>query len=251
MPNLPAHMHLALQAAAELDHPMVQAHIGSFLLGSTSPDIRAMTKVPRDQTHFAPLSVDRVGAGVEGMFRQNPGLKDVDRLNWPTKAFVAGYINHLVADESWITSVYRTWFDRNSSSENQVEGNIWDRAVQLDMDREARIEMNSMEGVRSDLKGADEGVDVGFISNDALLQWRDWILEFSTWEFTWDRLNRAMQRMYRDDPGAAEQAQRFLEEMPRSLERVYERMSPEALAAYRESTISSSVELIREYLDAP
>ena len=43
MPNLPMHIYLANLAAEQLDWGSIQDHVGSFFLGSTTPDIRAMT----------------------------------------------------------------------------------------------------------------------------------------------------------------------------------------------------------------
>ena len=251
MPNLPAHIHLAHQAGARLNHPAVNEHQGSFLLGSTTPDIRAMAKWPRERTHFVPLTVDRVGAGAQAMFEAHPALRDSQAANGPTRAFVAGYINHLVADESWIINIYRNFFESHDGQQNRLRGNMWDRAMQLDMDREARADLDDMKGVSQLLEGAEEGVEVGFIDSETLAEWRRWVQEFNTWEFSWDRLARAMRRMYGEDQEAGAMAQQFLESMPQSLQQVYELVTPERLASYREATVNSSVDLIREYLDAP
>ena len=66
MPNLPMHIYLADQVARQLDRGNIHDHVGSFFLGATAPDIRAMTKWPRERTHFAPLSVDEIGTGARG-----------------------------------------------------------------------------------------------------------------------------------------------------------------------------------------
>ena len=44
MPNLPTHFSFALETLAALDDSSIKANLGSFLLGSTTPDIRARTK---------------------------------------------------------------------------------------------------------------------------------------------------------------------------------------------------------------
>ena len=249
MPNLPAHIQLACQAGARLDHPVLKAHEGCFLLGATTPDIRAMVKWPREQTHFAPLSVDQVGAGARAMFQGYPELRD-GKANAPTRAFVAGYVNHLVADESWIVNIYRVFFDGGEDPANRVMGNMWDRAMQLDMDREAKADSSEVRRVTELLEGAETGVELGFIDSDTLAEWRRWVQQFNSWEFSWERLARALRRMYGDDPEAASMAQQFIDDMPRSLEQVYDLVTPQRIASYRESAITSSMELIEEYLDA-
>ena len=74
MPNLPMHIHLANAVAEQLDRGYVFDHKGAYYLGSTAPDIRAMTRWPREQTHFAPLSVEEVGTGTKTMFQMHPEL---------------------------------------------------------------------------------------------------------------------------------------------------------------------------------
>ena len=74
MPNLPMHIYLCQQVAEELDWGYAHDHAGAAYLGSTTPDIRAMTKWDRARTHFSDLSVNHVGAGVQRMFELHPHL---------------------------------------------------------------------------------------------------------------------------------------------------------------------------------
>ena len=69
------HIYLADQVTQQLDRGYIFDHLGSYYLGSTAPDIRAMTRWPREQTHFAPLSVEEVGTGARTMFRMHPELQ--------------------------------------------------------------------------------------------------------------------------------------------------------------------------------
>ena len=247
MPNLPTHMSMAKEAAGRLSHPIIDRNMGTFLLGSTSPDIRIMTKWQRDQTHFAPLSFDKVGAGAEGMFQRHSGLADWARTSDQTKAFVSGYVTHLVSDETWIVDVYRTCFDGHSDLD-QVRADLWDRALQLDMDMASIAETGDMSWLRTHLDGAESGVDVGFIGSETLTQWREWVSEFTTRAYSWERLRGAARRMYRDRPEAEEMAQEFLRCLPDSLKTVYCEIPESMIAAYRDKAIGESVRFIREYL---
>ena len=261
MPNLPTHLSLAFQVAHRVAHPTIDTHLGSFLLGSTSPDIRVLTKSKRDQTHFAPLTIERIGTGVQGLFQTYPALADSSKMGNATKAFLSGYFTHLMADEGWILGIYRPYFDRNHPQGSEplftdhIQANMWDRALQLDVDKAAREEMGDMPGgmdaVRSLLNDSESGVDVGFITPENLSQWREWVTDFTTWEFAWDRLRFAARRMYQDDTGATEMVEEFLQCVPSSLERVYNKIPAEKIAAYREKVIEGSVGLIKEYLSVP
>ena len=257
MPNLPSHIHLAQQAAELLDWGHVFDHIGSYYLGSTSPDIRAMTRWPRERTHFAPLSVEEVGTGARTMLQRYPELADHPGMPPPTRAFVLGYISHLVADEVWITTMFRPHFDNdNMITDSEVEAHIWDRALQLDMDRQTLVAMN--EGINGETTGyhsaseamvcADQGVEVEFLEAEVLQEWRDWVRRFIGWEFSWDRLKRALNRMYRDNDDVQQAVDRFLQGMPYSLERVYEKIPEEKMTAYRKQVLDETVVAAREYI---
>ena len=84
MPNLPMHIYICQQVAVELDWGYVHDHPGAAYLGSTTPDIRAMTKWDRARTHFSDLSVTHVGAGVQRMFELHPHLAGSDNGLSPT-----------------------------------------------------------------------------------------------------------------------------------------------------------------------
>ena len=240
-----------MATAESLGLPVVQRHLGSFLLGSTTPDIRSMTKGKRDDTHFASLDLTWVGEGMGGLLQTHPALADSSKINDATKVFLSGYFTHLVADETWIIEMYRTYFDGQRVVDDGVLANIWDRALQLDMDRAAGEELDGMDQVRSMLLGSESGVDVGFIEPDTLVQWREWVTEFTTREFSWDRLRFLTRRMYRDDPDAAQMVEEFLLGAPGSLESVYDRIPEERIGEYREQVITEAARLIREYLGEP
>lgn len=249
MPNLPMHVFLANQAAAQLDLGNVYDHVGSFFLGSTSPDIRAMTRLPRENTHFAPLSVEVIGTGARTMLERHPELTDHPNITPATQAFILGYISHLVADEVWITTMYRAYFaEETRVAGDQVEAHIWDRALQLEMDRRAFPAMNGFEQAAEDIICSDRLLGVPFLERDVLDEWREWVHRFMGWEFSWERLKRALNRMYRDNGDVQQSVDRFLKAMPYSLEHVYEKVPEELLDTYQQRVLEETVFHAREYL---
>jgi hypothetical protein len=252
MPNLPMHIHLANQVAEQLDWGYVYDHIGSFYLGSTSPDIRAMTKWPREQTHFAPLSVRDVGTGTRTMFRNYPELLEESGQSSATRTFLLGYICHLASDEVWITTVYRPNFDIGSEETrltgDQIQADIWDRAVQLDMDRlslpDVRGPMNAGDAVAC----GDEGVSVSFFEDGLLSQWKDRVAGFVGREFDWSRLKFALNRMYRDNDEVQQSVDLFLERMPYSLEELYLRIPEAKVENYQREAVAATIAHVREFL---
>ena len=113
MPNLPTHIELAWQASLTIKDSVLDENLGQYLLGSTAPDIRVITKKPRSQYHFVNLDFDSIGEGTKGLFDTYPHLRDKSSLPSDQAALIAGYITHLVADETWITNMYRTYFADN------------------------------------------------------------------------------------------------------------------------------------------
>lgn len=249
MPNLPMHIYLAHQVAEELDWGFVHDHLGSCFLGSTTPDIRAMTKWDRERTHFAPLSVEEVGAGVRRMFKLYPELADHQNQSPETRAFLLGYVSHLVADEVWITTMFRPHFSRDHRiTETEIEGHVWDRALQLDMDRKVLLENDSLSQASDVICDAEQGVIISFLEDAMLQEWRQWVARFLGWDFTWERLKRALNRMYRNNDGVQQVVDHFLLKMPDSLERVYARVPREKVEAYQQRVLQETLVQVREYL---
>ena len=249
MPNLPMHIYLADQVSQQLDLGYVHDHIGSCLLGATAPDIRAMAKWDRQRTHFAPLSVGQVGTGTKEMFAKYPRLADYKSQSPETRAFILGYVCHLAADELWITTMFRPHFEEGSQGiANQLEGQIWDRALQLDMDRSV-IEQDFFE-LEPDLliNGSENTVLIEFLEDELLSEWRDWVLRFLGWDFSWDRLKRALNRMHRDDEGVQMVVDSFLTNMPESLEKIYHVVPRSMIESYKERVVVETLSQVREYL---
>jgi len=253
MPNLPMHIYLASRVAESLDWDWVNDHVGSLWLGSTAPDIRAMTKWPRERTHFAPLSAEEVGAGPRALFQLHPELAGRHGLSPATRAFLVGYVCHLMADEAWIASIYRPYFGApqagGKGATTEVEAHIWDRALQLDMDRKALPQVGALLRDGEALSGAGVGVEVGFLDSGEMEEWCEWVRRFVGWEFTWERLRRSLKRMYRDNDEVQQAVDGFIDDIPHSLERVYEKISPETIEAFQQAAHDATLALVREHWD--
>ena len=249
MPNLPMHIYLAQQVAQQLDWGYVHDHLGNCFLGSTAPDIRAMTKWDRQRTHFAPLSVENVGSGTRRMFELYPQLADGRKQTPETRAFVLGYVSHLTADEIWITTMFRPNFGEGDRvTPTEMEGHIWDRALQLDMDRSVLEVPNGLADANEVIPQGSDGVALEFLEEAVLQEWRDWVARFLGWDFSWERLKRALNRMYRDDEDVQRVVDRFLQNMPHSLEQVYEKVPRERVEAYQQRVLDETLVQVREYL---
>ena len=146
MPNLATHITFAneLNKSENLidDHDK-----GIYLLGSTAPDIRVLTKEPREKYHFVSLNFDNIGDGINNMIKQFPVLQNTPQTN-QLKSFLAGYFSHLVLDETWITKIFRPLFGQDSNFKNNIYVRILDRAIQLKLEED---NLGSLENVLQDV----------------------------------------------------------------------------------------------------
>jgi hypothetical protein len=252
MPNLPMHIYLCQQIAEELDWGYVHDHPGAAYLGSTTPDIRAMTKWDRARTHFSDLTVNEVGTGVRRMFELHPELAGSDNALTPnTRAFLLGYVSHLVADEVWITTMFRPHFGPDQRvTDSEIEAHIWDRALQLDMDNSVLSGNGSLDDHNAAIAAVDEMPALEFLQDELIDEWKGWVARLLGWDFTWERLKRALNRMYRDNDEVQLVVDGFLADMPNSLERVYQRIPRELIDAYRQRVVEETKVQAREYLSA-
>ena len=221
--------------------------MGTFLLGSTSPDIRAITRGERQEYHFAPLDFGPVGAGVEGLFRAHPGLSSDAVGDGATQAFVAGYVSHIVADELWIVDMFRPYFGNRQVFEDKVVGLVMDRVFQLELDRQARDAVNA---TLAELQAATDSIDVGFISSETLGEWRDWVVPFLGREFSWDRLRFMARRIAGRDDGhpAHAVASDFLEAIPANLDRLYGSVPYSQLESFKQNSVRVLARFVGDYL---
>ncbi len=249
MPNPHAHFALAEEIARRLQHPILEAHLGSFHLGSVSPDIRVMTRGPREDTHFSQLSDTDPWAGVLGMFKAHPQLRDARALSGATQAFICGFVSHLIADQAWILRIYRPYFGNPNLFADRDYANILDRALQLELDRQARDATHAFVAVQAHLVRADDGVEIGFISPETLQAWRNRVAEMAAREFTWDRLRFMLRRAVPDQNAAAQESvERFLADVPAGVEAISLQVPKGEVEAFREAAIQETVRFSQEYL---
>ena len=247
MPNTSLHISFADDAARTLGHPLLSDYSGSYLLGSTAPDVRNLAGWDRYSTHFFDLAKDEPGRGIQGLFETYPELADAASLGHETRAFVLGYMCHLVTDEYWIAQVYRPYFGRKASSDPIT--NVLDRVLQFDMDKRERNGIRDLDGVLEALKSSDVGVKVSFIDSDLLGRWKDVMTERTSMDLGWDNLRRfvrkALPRHLKDDEDTMNSV---IDQGPDLLAKAREQAPDQVIAAYRAQAIDRFVVIAGEYL---
>lgn len=239
-------MAIAVQVAGALNHPLLNRYRGAYVLGSTTPDIRVITLLPREFTHFSKLDTVGITTGVEVMLEKHPEL-DPEKVTPQTAAFIAGYSTHLIADQSWITNVYRPFFGNEKVYEDNAVANVLDRALQLELDRQNwAIAQETLPA----LHGAEQDITVPFIDQYALEAWREWVQRYLYREFTWTRLRMLAGRRQHEThlDRAHEAAEEFLLNSEKGLEHIRQKVTIANMEDYREQTMTHCIAVIKGYL---
>ncbi|MSQ43972.1 MAG: hypothetical protein EXR45_07170 [Chloroflexi bacterium] len=109
MPSPFEHLSLASSVVGKL--PLSASSRVAFLVGSLCPDVDKIAGFPRATTHWwVP------GDDVSGVLKLIASSSRIGTLplDGAMRAFVAGYLCHLVSDEQWTLTIYRPFFGLNS-----------------------------------------------------------------------------------------------------------------------------------------
>ena len=192
MPSLGSHLACARALADRLGHPGIDADRGAYYLGATAPDIRALLRVDRRRTHFFDLGESAAQDSVARMFEEHPRLGDAAGLDPATRAFVAGYLTHLLMDEHYIQSVYRRFFGEGSALGGDLRANVLDRALQYEMNRRELEDGAALAEIRAAIDATAAAMRVGFIESRNWPQWREFTREITLQRPDWERFPRVM-----------------------------------------------------------
>jgi hypothetical protein len=156
-------------------------------------------------------------------------------------------MTHLIYDETWIVEMFRPCFGNSGVFADEMEGKVLDRALQLDLDRQAQPRVAASLPALSCASGR---IDVQFLPAEELAQWRDWVVEFVGRGFSWDRLDFLARRAARggDLQHALKVADDFLEGMPGSIEELYSLIDPGRVARFKADALDAATACVEEYL---
>ncbi len=250
MPPLGLHLAVVKEAAAQLQHPVVDRYMGSYAIGATLPDIQIVTSLRREETHFFDLDREEYQSGTERIFEAHPELAQTAGLDDDVKSLVAGYLSHLITDEIWILDVYRPLFGKSSPLGENAMANMMDKLVQYELDRRERENRTAMEAIRASVREWEPIDPLGLVDKQVMTQWRDFVCSAAIREpnlalFPLFARRYLLHRMEVDET----QLDEFFSSMEASLEWIIEYVTPERLAAYREKAIAQSAALAAEYLN--
>ena len=242
-------MATAKDVREQLGSQVLEEHAGAYYLGSTSPDIRVLTRWERKRTHFFDLNVTEHQDSIAGLFAAHPHLAEADRLNPETAAFVAGYIGHLALDETWITQVYRPHFGQLKALGGDAQADAMDRVLQYELDRRRREDAEGAAEIRAALEGCSLAIDVGFLDSETLGRWLEVAIDMTKHPPTWERFRYQGGRHLRSAGIDSEEAlAAFMEQVPQVLERTIRHVSTAHVDAYLEQSSEKALRAAAWYL---
>lgn len=164
-------VHLPLAHAVAQEVGIADEHLAPFLHGSISPDVAQLVGRPRAATHF--WTVEDDVSGVYKLLAAVPSLA-APGLDPPTRAFVAGYLCHLVADEQWNFVIWRPHFGRHSRYGGGPEGAALQAAFRDQLDARLHDQPPGAIAFAAWLEAAPlPNVALPFVRSDELLRNRD------------------------------------------------------------------------------
>lgn len=249
MPPITLHMVLAREIALGLGSDDLEAKSGAYLLGATTPDIRVITRQDRFSTHYFDLNGPDHQDSVAGFFAEHGKFVEPGALNPETRAWVAGYISHLVMDEQYITGIYRRFFANHDKLGGAMRANVMDRLLQFDLDREYGNDPELKRDLCEALSGTLEGIDAGFVDNQTLERWRQVSYDVAAREMDWDRMRSMISNHLRF--GGLEEGETlssFLDSLPELLNETIAHITSAEVDAFVQRSTAAARAAVGRYL---
>lgn len=242
-------MVVARELAPKVLRGSVGEHAGAYYLGATTPDIRAMAKWDRAETHFFDLNCFEEQSGVARILEAHPRLACSSDINVETAAFVCGYMSHLEMDEAWIEEVFRPCFGEHSPLKGELLAGLLDRVLQFELDRASRQDAAALNEIRDSLTAtAVDAIDC-FIDCETLTSWRDMNAELIGSQPDWERFRSNVSRHLKSfGVESSADVAHLLDNIPDLVDQSIRQVTPERLGAFQERSRQRARSAIRAYL---
>lgn len=247
MPTPFYHLSLAYEL---LEHPelsprvraVLQTHSSEFLLGKTAPDVQVISGQERAATHFYTLPPDDSTPAYQRMWAAYPEMKQADGLSSQQAVFLAGYICHLQADESWIFELLPYFLAEGFGGKDVQQRFYLHNVLRAYLDHQILTSLPSDTWAR--LEEAQPQSWLPFAKDEELIEWRDYIseqlqpgAEVHTVEVFANR---------QDIP--VEEFHALLHDEDRLNNEIFTYLPREKLAEYRQNLIASNLILLHTFL---
>lgn len=179
MPTPFTHLRIAQhllddEALPQTVRQMLAASMPDYLLGSIIADARVHPGADRELTHFYRYDKPMLDHPWRLMLTDNPVLTQPQSA--AHRAFVAGYVAHLAADEYWSKHMLKPHFAESDWGENMRWRFFVLHLLLIHMDE--RDEEGLPTGISETLRKSQPKADwLPFMPHDVVTEWRDFIAE--------------------------------------------------------------------------
>jgi len=242
-------MVIAREAASQCKCVRLQLCRGSYVLGTTLPDVHVITaSMSRKDTHFFDLNQKSDGGSVEAFLKTHPELNKDKPLTGVIRATVAGYLSHLVVDDLWIAEIYRPFFGPTSSLADDPQANLLDRALQHELEKKERDDLTARDDILSLLHDPLPVDVLGFLDASALERWQGFVYALAKRQFNWENFNNWVQKaLMPREKLEAERVKHFLSVLPEKRQMAVQLVTWQRLEAFKQQGVSLSLSLLDEY----
>ncbi len=249
MPTPFYHLSVAYEL---LEHPDLHTGIRTlltenkapFLLGKTAPDVQVVSGQPRESTHFYKLPPEGKRPAEERMLSAYPHLKQAAEMAPAQAAFIAGYLCHLQADETWLWDLFLPIFGPEAEWDDFWQRLFLHNVLRSYLDRE--VLANLPEETGDCLTKTEPQAWLPFVDDAHLRTWRDYVAE----QFGPGAVTRTIE-VFAGRQGLS--AQIFLDLMnseARMDAEVFVHLPRERLKSYRQDLVEQNLQLLAKYLSA-
>ena len=248
MPTPFNHLLAACEMETVADWPLalretLHAEWPAFLLGNIAPDVQTLSGQPREATHFFRVPLDTDTPAHTVMFAEHPALARARTLSPAHMAFLAGYLAHLQFDQLWIAEVFAPVFGPEAQWGDFRKRLYLHNALRAHWDAHDLEQLSADMGAQ--LCAARPAHWLPFVRDEHLAAWRDAVGHQLSPGGDSRTVEVFAQRM-RVDPHAFA----ALVNSPDAMRaKVFSRVSPQKLFAYRTRALLESAQLIRAFWD--
>lgn len=213
----------------------------SFFLGKTAPDVQTITGDRRENTHFFKVPPINKKPAWQVLFKKYPALEKSKQLSPAQRAFIAGYICHLQADQLWIKMIFLPYFGLTVKWKGFRKRLFLQNVMRTYIDE--RIIKDLPDELGDCLQSVQPNGWLPFASDEALRKWRDLIANQLKPEG-----NSRTAQIFAERMGVPlEELQSMLLSEARMEREVFNHLPRELLVEYRHKLIDSNLTLLTTY----
>lgn len=215
----------------------------AFLFGKTAPDAQVVSGQPREATHFFVVPPEDDIHAWERMLAAHPSLGKASALPEEQAVFIAGYLCHLQADETWISDIFLPLFGPDARWGDFPQRLYLHNVLRAYMDREVLADLP--EGTGKLLAEAAPKGWLPFIADEHLAGWKDYLAQ----QLQPGAAVHTLEVFASRQGLSAEDFQQALDSEERMEAEIFAHAPREKLVEFRETLIRENLRLLERYLN--